>query len=125
MLQVTSPFLPRGYSTHASDMLIDRSAADDGAHDAAREPRFVERRVLALRFEIGGVEHPRRIGLDYDDVGRRAGTQRAARQAQQLGGARRQSPDPGLAKHLALFAKPRRPPRNALSAQRAPRLFRQ
>src|SRR5258705_5559345 len=110
MLQVTSPFLPRWYITHASDMLIDRSSADDGAHDAAREPRFVERRVLALRFEIGGGEHPRRIGIDYDDVGRRAGTQRSAPPAPQLGGGRRQPPAHGPLKPLSPIDKPARRP---------------
>src|SRR5450755_2043543 len=103
MLQATSALLPFQNICHASeslfdafswrepvptslenalDMLIDRSSADDGAHHAAREPRFVERRVLALRFEIGGIEHPRYLGIDHDDVGGRARAQRSARQPQ-------------------------------------------
>ena len=51
------------------DMLKHRASADDGAHHPAREPGFVERRVLALRFEIGGIKHPWRLGIDDDDVG--------------------------------------------------------
>src|SRR5438552_13187254 len=38
------------------DMFIDHSAADDGARHPARKPRFVERRVLALRLEVGGIQ---------------------------------------------------------------------
>src|SRR3979490_2152753 len=105
MLQVTrrslpSTYIPRAYESlfdafswrepvstsleNALDMLIHRPAADDGAHDAARKPRFVERRVLALRFEIAGIEHPGRIGVDHDNVGGRARAQRPAWQSQQL-----------------------------------------
>src|SRR5215470_173284 len=60
------------------DMLVDGPAADDGAHHAAGEPRLVERRVLAKRFQIGGIEHPWCVGVDHDDVGGCARTQGTA-----------------------------------------------
>ena len=38
--------------------------------------RLVERRVLAFRLELGGVEHPGRVEVDHDHVGRAALPQR-------------------------------------------------
>ena len=45
---------------------------------------------LALRLQLVAVEHPGHVGIEHDQVGRRARPQRAARQAEQLGGPRRQ-----------------------------------
>ena len=64
-------------------MFVDGASADDSTHDPTGEARFVERRVLALRFEVGRIEYPRCIGVDHDDVGRRAGAKRASDAARQ------------------------------------------
>src|SRR5260370_38193966 len=71
-------------------MLVDRSSAHDRAYHAAREPRLIERRVLALRLEVDGVKHPGYVGIDYDDIGggnRAPGVTPAA--PKRLGGGRR------------------------------------
>ena len=40
-------------------MFVNRPPADDSTDDAAGEAGLVERRVLALRFEVGGIEPKR------------------------------------------------------------------
>jgi len=42
----------------ASDVFVHGPAGHDGAHHASLQSRLVERRVLAFRLELGGIEHP-------------------------------------------------------------------
>src|SRR5262249_20869340 len=64
-----------------SDIFVDGAAGDAGADHAAFELGFVERRVLAFRFELGGIEHPRHVGIEHDHVGGASLPQRAGRKA--------------------------------------------
>jgi len=64
-----------------SDIFVDGAAGDDGTDHTAFELGFVERRVLALRFELGGIEHPRHVGIEHDHVGGASLPQRAGRKA--------------------------------------------
>src|SRR6478735_8773455 len=50
-----------------SDVFVHGAAGHDGAHHATLEPGLVERRVLAFRLELGGIQHPRRVEVDHDD----------------------------------------------------------
>ncbi len=58
----------------------------DGADHAALKPRLVERRVLAFRLELGGVEHPRGVEVEHDHVRRASLAEGAAGKPQDRGG---------------------------------------
>jgi len=66
-------------------MLKDGPAADDAAHDR-RRTRSSNGVFLHCDYEVGGIQHPRRVGIDHDDVGWGAGAQRSARQARSSAG---------------------------------------
>src|SRR6476620_1727450 len=53
-----------------SDVFVHGAAGHDGAHHATLEPGLVERRVLAFRLELGGVQNPGGVEVDHDDIGR-------------------------------------------------------
>ncbi len=58
--------------------------------DLTLEPRAVERRVAAARMQSRGIEYVGRVGIEPDQIGRRADGQPSLRQSQDFGRAQRQ-----------------------------------
>src|SRR5258707_3132109 len=93
-------------------MLVDRSSAHDRAYHAAREPRLIERRVLALRLEVDGVKHPGYVGIDHDDIGGGNGAPGCPPPAPKDRGARPPPAAPSDRKHITHSSSHHlRPPR--------------
>src|ERR1700749_962958 len=100
---MTSPvLLMRQQLSYISYLLVDSASADDGAHAEACNPRFVQRRVLALRLEIVRVENPRNIRIDHDHIGGQTRAQRSAGQTEQFRRPGRHRADERLEIHLAI-----------------------
>src|SRR5262245_62161400 len=47
----------------ASHVFVDRAPRHDRSHHPTLQPRLVERRVLALGFELSAIEHPGHVEI--------------------------------------------------------------